>query len=754
PRADRAQARSAPIPGLLASASKFGSLDRASVERRSGLDLSRPIWLAWYAEAELPRSASQSQAGLLAAIPWSGKLQTAAAFVTGLLDGEDLRAELVSNRAAVSLRVPGWAQRAFFLCSGDYLYLCGSLRVAEALAGAGGRFASEPLAKIFLPANPPDLQAAASMALLKSYSIPASRDLEAGLKEYVSSLSNSLATMGVASRGNLSRVIQRFLGIASPEEAVAVVDCLLAAVSSELLPELRWALANLHGLSLSLDFAGERQKIQATLYRTTAERGGPGRTVDLSSEIQKALGAFNRPEAKAGVLPAPIPMEPVRQAIASVPGSRETLLIQGRGAVGEGPVLLARVVARAASNAEARGVAWPFLSRARDWLTGWQHTPPLESRLPWTLSFRNEAQAAPVALSALASPLERRWGQALARWNEPWTTLFPSAQAGAPERYLGELAAAQTARERSWDRLWNGELTNRKLLASSSRMRVERPVGRANALVYEDVIATRFGLFGYDQHELVNRRHYFLRPQGEYTYLQKTREPSKWLTAEAPPECRAPDPGLLELLGAVPEGAHFVVLDRRLQQILPMLDELGALEDAVHAEVHAFLAKAQKVVDEAKGDDTILRQRAALLEPPVYITELRLDESSKVHCGVGGKTALHFPRPRLIAPLRELFRDAPAAGLLPGGMAFSYGAYADRHEIVLQQDLRGLSRLWRDAAKQFWKQYPGPDAGAKASALVAALGLQGGEPPGALIASWTPDAYGLGGLVKILDKLK
>jgi hypothetical protein len=754
-RTDRALARTAPVTGLLASASKLGSLEQDAVQRRSGLDTARPFYLAWYAPERFPQGGAQIDTGLLIALPWSGNLQTAAAFVTGLLNGEDLRNETFAGRPGVSLRVPGWSQRACFLFSADYLYLCSSPRVAALLTGAGSRFPLEPLAKVFAAPQAPDLLAVANFSVLKTFAFSASQEAEGEIKQYVSSLSNSLANLSTTQRGGLARTFRKLLGIASPEAGVAVVDCLLTAVSLELLPEIRWVAANLHGLALSVDFGSERQRLGVSLYRSTLDRGeAKGASIDLTSDLQKAMSAFYRPDAKSAPLPAPIPLDPVRLALASVPGARDTVLIQGREVPGEGPVLLSRVVERAAASAEARGIQWPVLSRLREWLRLYRRTPSLQSRLPWAISFRNEAQARPAALPPTPTSFDRQWALALARWREPWTTLFPAAESGAPQRYLAELAMAQTGNEQAWDMLWNGAQTNQDLIAHSSRMRVEKPVGRANVLAYEDVLSSRFGLFGYDQHELVSRRHYFLRPQGSYVFMQQAREPSAWLASEQAPACLAPDAGLLALLASVPEGAHFIAVDRRLTRLGPMLSEIGQLEDTLVAEIDAFLRKAQKLVDESGGDDSLLRDRAAGLEPPIYITELYLGEDRKVRCGVGGKLGIYFPRPRLMAPLRDLLREASNPDQLPGGMVFSYGAYSDRHEIVYQQDLRGAARLWRDVAKRFWEKYPGADLDAKLASLLRTLGLSGESRPGVLIASWTPDAYGLGSLVKLLDKLK
>ncbi|MCZ7639975.1 MAG: hypothetical protein M5U12_30355 [Verrucomicrobia bacterium] len=103
--------------------------------------------------------------------------------------------------------------------------------------------------------------------------------------------------------------------------------------------------------------------------------------------------------------------------------------------------------------------------------------------------------------------------------------------------------------------------------------------------------------FGYDQHELVNRRWFYARRVGPYLAFHQGGNTADWLAQLDASASRPVIPAVNKLLDRVPPDANYVAIQRSLQQLPRFVDWLASLEDRVHADLAAYLAQARQKAD-------------------------------------------------------------------------------------------------------------------------------------------------------------
>lgn len=647
------------------------------VAQVTGLDVRRTIGLTLYFGdprrmfvLSLPTQAREPLAGLL-----NGLLKPSQ--VEEVRFGEKKALRVVSQSMA-------FLPELYLVSSDDMLYLCGDRSLAQALhhTPASQRFDQDPFLSRVLPGTEDkQLRLVLNPSLMKPFAMQLQ-----GLGTFAKMMippqrAKLLAQVPTEAREQIEMQLRSQLHVRDLEEFADYAECVL--------------IATLEGV---LDFVTSRMVAFEGLTIDAALGGG---------EIEFTLRAHSQrfqPEAYTSALP----MGEVKETLAWLGPKFQSFTATGKKPTRKENQAFSAWLERVRVQCDARGLKSSFLVRLSKLLEEQSPIPTVESQVPWTLTTRAPLNPAP-SLKDAAS-LQDYFATLEGPVYRPITIVPDQGRAFLETCFRGEVEALNHNRELG--------------LAFAETFQKQRPWVRqvsrfhSTALnqgitryVRESAWITQGGIFGYDQHELVNRKVVHARRVDDYLIYHRGAKPSLWLATAQANRSATIALGTARLLESVPEGANYVSVCRLLVSLPGCVDWLAELEERVHTDGQAYLRQAQALVD--ASDDPAAAKNALLgLPMPVLMASVNVDpETKRVYALLpAGPAAFVFPRPRVIPLVQELLKDYAAQADDVGGSAVYTKVGSETWEYSVRQSTAALTTLTKTVGNALFENYMGsPD---------------------------------------------
>ena len=362
-------------------------------------------------------------------------------------------------------------------------------------------------------------------------------------------------------------------------------------------------------------------------------------------------------EDRAGQMTAPIAMDELKSALVHFPGE-----LNQWSAVGQKPSAVpskwvTRTLDRMHELMAAKELNTDWLDKLREVHVEQKLVQPLESGARWTLKAGTQINRLPKP-DAFDS-MEMYFTGVMEHQYEPTFTTVTVVPGQGPDYLKAHLKQKKLAlqsidedtlsllpprQQQRWiDQLYRYDSTQ-----------LDNGVTR---LTWENVWKTRSGLFGFSEHELVNRKTYAARQVEDFLVFHKSNQDSSWLE-----EFHWHDEGELgrsqaALLDLVPEGANRIGFVK-LNGVLPAaVHGLADLEDLAHREIHQYLDKVRSVIEDLDQDDKSSLQKAVTsIQMPASLAGVNINrENGEIYGVLPGN--LSFPRPKVLPVLEELIAD-------------------------------------------------------------------------------------------------
>ncbi len=662
----------------------------------TGLDLARPVTLSWYLQ-DLPH-------GWVLSLP-IGNEEALTGLVMGMLRPTSCTQVDLNGKPAWSITSSNenLPDTVLLLRSSDTVLLCGSQALAMQAVLHTGSLQDDPLlahlgtGDVELGLSPHALQPMLGMVLAQLHQLtPAAMHQMRGL------LTRSIPAEAQAS---INLQLRLRTGLKDVDQLLDYAECVAAATNAVMVPEWGKTLMGIQGLELRTDLTKDGAAVSCSVH---------------------AEGI----EAQSG---SPVPMQEVSAALASLPWTPLSLSVQGQTRPCQSSALLKPWCDAIAANLKAAGLDPGLLGAMMS--IAQKCTPPseLSSKVPWLLSCSGSMTALPKAAATVMDYVKAV--QALPS-TQPELLLMPDQGPGFPASFFADEAASLTANHALQSQLLKPFLGDDAWIDPVWRFRTEERSGKPSRLVCESAYITRSGLFGYSQHELIDRTIYYVDHRGPYCLVQRAEgDAPTWL--EAPPAPPAPTPtALTALLNSVEPGCNHIAVVR-LTPLLPMvIDGVAAVELTVHTEIDDYLRKVAAVINLPGTDQATVLRGLAALPMPFAVASLNVDATHKPYCVLLGN--LRYPRPMISDTLRGLVAAAlPDAGHV-GGLVISTRAAPGLWRVTMTQDLRGLALLVKSTGNAVFAQFlntPDPKA-----ALQQAIGtpLDGEANPAEEVLLYSP----------------
>ena len=665
---------SGPHPFLaFLSARVFGeSIGVTEASTRTGIALDRPAGLAFY-----PMEPAR---GFVLSVPISD-----AANLTTLVR-DVLKPKLVEKVAFggghylhVVVSNPELPTDLYILSSHSTAFFCGSARVAHLVLGARrkGTLDTDPAVAAAMDKYAHgDVVAAVSTGFLGSL-VPI-------LREGLSARRVKAATHAILERAVRdippvnraiinARLIFQF-GIDGIDQLADCVEAVVPALSQVLLEALERVVTEADGCAVGMDFS--------EAYQTAS------------------LAVFS-----AGIDPAArtraLPMGELKEALGRLPGEKHYVHALGRAPRSIGSGLLGSALEAVDEALKRERLPGAALSALRAYQEEKKPDESLEARVPWSLK-------TPVRTSD-RTDLNRF--ATFEEWFRPWltgmdfgsftlVTLLPAVDKGLIDRYFEDAAGIAQSNRDAFRARFGEDAGAGSFWTMDRRFRKEDAGDHVHRFVEEEVYRTAAGLFGYQQHELINRRSTFYTGNNGYFFLYKGLDPSfmaRVVGAEPHPVSDA----MMRLLERAPEGANSVNMARSLHLFTRAVDFLADLETLIHRDLYEYLMNVRQILNLYQGQERM--EKLLELKIPLPAMTLNVDAAGEPYCVLPG--GFQFPRPRIMPEVKKLLEEYRAGESKTGGAAAFGAVRRGEMELCVVQDTRALGLLVRTAVNTFFARY-------------------------------------------------
>ena len=625
-----------PLLAFLGAQSVGQPLTPALVSQISGIASDRPLTLTFY-----PASPQQ---GFVLALPIADR-----AALAGLLMNTTaaVMAEPIDLGGKPGLDIIGGnsdlPERFVAVTSPDMLYLCGSPELArQIVAAAGGQaLATSPaVAKALADHAKADLAIVIDAGMLKGLLPMAQQNFATIPPGSIAEARAALAKIDRPTRAQIDLRLHMQFGIGL-DALVDYSECLAVGTYEVLFAALMRELAGLDGIALAIDLGERDQRATLALY-------------------------------SAGVVPAnwpkAIPRAAVKAGLALLPGDRDLIAIAGQDPAATPSAFTAAWVATVNAKLAAKRLPPTFGALLTRFAAGQMSAPTLAARVPWMID--TQVTTAPAPRPAAAASLGE-WATAIGRWlssgGTSSVTLLPTTDGALLEKHLREVAAAADANAAAWNAL-SEPLFGAPFADTAHRVRAEPAKDGVGTIISEDAWITRSGIFGYTQHELINRSITRWRTFAGHLLVQRSASDTRWLTTVAA-QPRPLTPALAGLLALPPADASAIAAGRQLHLVIDLVDLLVDLETLARRELDAYLAQAKALDAKHAADPEALAEALAGIDMPLLMVALERGRDGQLSIRL--LADLRYPRPAAMPLVRGLFADyAAKADRLGGGVAW------------------------------------------------------------------------------------
>jgi len=567
----------------------------------------------------------------------------------------------------------------YLVSSSDTLYLCGDRSLVQALyhTPAAQRFAQDSFMGRALPAGEDkQMRIVLNPAMIKPLALQL-QGLSAMAKLMIPQQRGALlARIPQQAKEQIEMQMRMQLGVRDLDQLLDYVECMLIATLEQLTDFMSGRMLAFEGLTVATDLQGGFMEFAAELH---------------SSRFQTETGTQS------------LPMDEVKRALAWLGPDYQSFSVTGKKPKPKPSPVLSAWAKRVQQQYRQRELGWPGFDRFVTMLDELKAVPTVASQAPWVLSA--SAPLYPTPSLADAASLDAYLVSLELPVYRP-VKITPDQGPGFLARcFRNEVEALKTNRELD-QAFANTIQAQHPWFLRENRFKRAKLNGGITRYTRESAWATRSGLFGYDQHELVNRKVVYARRMDDYLVYHRGIKASPWLAGLAPSQAQGIAPGVHDLLDRVPEGANYVSVQRMLQHLPRWVAWVGALEARLHEDTKEYLRKAQAAVD-SSPDLESAKHAIRGMKMPVIVGSVGIHPESKQVFALlpAGNMPLMLPRPQVVPLVQGLLEDFAKEADQVGGSLVYTRASDGSLQFSAMQSTKALTTLTRSVGNALFENY-------------------------------------------------
>ncbi len=567
----------------------------------------------------------------------------------------------------------------YLVSSSDTLYLCGNRSLVQGLqlTPAAQRFGKNPfLSRILSATDKKQMRLVLNPAMAKPLAVQLQTVSMIAQMMIPQQRAALLKRVPQEIKDQIEMQMRMQLGVRDLDQLIDYAECIVLATLDQM-----------------IDFVSER--MQAFEGFTVAANLKDG-FIEFSTGLHST-----RFKANAGI--AALPMDQVKQALAWLGPDTQSFTVTGKKPQKKESPILSAWAKRVEKQCKTKGLDWPGLTRFVEMLNELRTVPAVESQTPWLLSTSAPLHPAP-SLKDAAS-LEDYFVSIESSVYGPVKIMPDQGKNFLKTCFREETEALNKNRELSlaFD---NSIQKQNPWCAQENRLDMASLDGGITRYTRESVWTSRSGFFGYDQHELVNRKILHARRVDDYLVTHRGAQGSPWLAGLKASQSSQIAPGVVDLLDRVPEGANHVSVQRYLQRLPKVMGWIADLEARLHADVVEYLKKAQAAVDDSPNIEAA-KHAIRGMKMPIIIGSVNIHpKTHQVYALLPtGNLPLMLPRPRIIPLAQTLMEDYAAQADSLGGSLVYTQVNDESYQFTAMQSTAALTTLTRTVGNALFENY-------------------------------------------------
>ncbi|MFW6151408.1 MAG: hypothetical protein ACOC6C_00360, partial [Verrucomicrobiota bacterium] len=522
----------------------------------------------------------------------------------------------------------GMPGNLYVACSEDYAYICSSVSLASALAEADPELrlaSSDTVRAITEKYAEKDLTACLNPAVLKTFLPGLEQQLSIIMPGQIAKLRTSfLESMSESERRMMDLRIRTELGLKDTDELLDYAECFATATYESFASSLFDLARNFHGTGIAVNFDKQFQSIEYSCY---------------SSDV-KPLSATR-----------PIPMNEAVKAVMFLPGELNNLAISGKQPEKRQGSLAARWTRLLQEKLDQKNLSSKVTEKLITMVREYRPEQNLESIADWTVSTRIETFELP-EIDGYDSALDYLAALNKAQYMASYAFIQPAQSKNMLRQYCNSRVAAIENNIAHATGFRETVTENEPFISRSVRLREETLDTNIERFSIENTYTTTMGMFGYHEHELINRSMYACRQLDNYLLIQPGRGPYGWLKEKNRRDNSKPGAAVSRLLSMAPSKANTIAVARGMHIFPAAISLLDNLETLLRRELDSYLAAARETLQ--SNDKEQIDGLAARM--PITVKSLnRHSASGKLYLVLPGE--LTYPRPAVMPAASKLFKD-------------------------------------------------------------------------------------------------
>ncbi|MBN1804777.1 MAG: hypothetical protein JW837_05970 [Sedimentisphaerales bacterium] len=577
----------------------------------------------------------------------------------------------------------GFLPELYLVSSSDTLYLCGDRSLVQALylTPTDQRFGQDPFMSRVLGAG--DTKQI-RMVMNPAMSKPLALQLQ-GLSMFAKMMipqqrAALMKKIPQEAKQQMEMRLRMQLGVRDLDQFVDYVECIVIATMEQLVDSVTGRMLAFEGFTMAANLQGGFVEFDASLY----------------SSRFKAEGCTKS-----------LPMDEVKEALAWLGPDYQSFTVTGKKPQPKIVPIMLPWAKRVQQQCAMKKLAWPGLHRYIEMLEELRPIPTVESKTPWILSTMAPLKPAP-ALKKASNLQEFFVSLELPIYGSVNITPYQGGDF-LENCFREEAEILNRNRELNQD-FANSFQQQKPWCLHENRFGMTELDGGVRRYTRESVWTTHGGIFGYDQHELVNRKIVHARRVGDYLVYYRGAQASPWLAGLESNQSGRVVSGVTDLLDRVPEGANYVSVQRVLQHLPGCVEWIGELESYLQAEACEYLEEAQAAVDSSSNLEAA-KHKIRGMKIPLIIGSVNINpQTKKVYALLPtGNMPLVLPRPKVVPLIQKLFEDyAAQADNVGGGLV--YTKVSDEScQFGMMQSTAALTTLTRTVGNALFENYLGTE---------------------------------------------
>ncbi|MCS1408159.1 MAG: hypothetical protein M2R45_01329 [Verrucomicrobia subdivision 3 bacterium] len=466
------------------------------------------------------------------------------------------------------------------------------------------------------------------------------------------------------------------LGVESLEEVVDYAECFVSATYEQVFDFLYENINGMRGATLALSFDHAYPELSAYAHHEQ---------IDVKNHA------------------APIPLAAVRKFIARLSPGSNHLTVSGKKPMAKPSPWVSKWLGRVRTLITNKGLDLKVINAIQSFHEDTVRPSPINAHTPWTAHIRAMVNPKPPLSSydTIETFITAQQDHSFIPASRNVTVIPKKDTEFLRAHFQNEMDARKNNRQLA-ERLFQQRRAP-KLILNKHRLMEETLPGNVAQFTIENAYISQIGLFGYNQHEFINRKIYYAKEVGDYLTFHKASGDATWLGKLAPDShADRASSNLEHLINRLPKDVNYFSAHRMLHGVTALVQCLQDAESLVHRDIQEYLARVERRAQALSVGESLADEIKALTYSPV-VASINQDDSGQFYCLLPGN--LTFPREKITPAIGRLFEDFNRSASKKGGLVAYSRTLPGTKEWTLILNTEGLSGLIKSVGNAIFEEY-------------------------------------------------